>query len=450
MSSSSDAVATQWTQAGLGLPPYRRGPGSAGIAHIGVGNFHRAHQAVVLDSLMRQGEATGWGILGIGVLPGDVAMRDALSAQDHLYTLTLRQPAGIRETSVIGSIVDYVFAPDDADATIERLADPAIRIVSLTITEGGYVFDANDLSALTAFRLITSALALRRKRSVPPFTVMSCDNVPQNGDVARSVVLDYARRVDPSLADWIATEVRFPNSMVDRITPVTTAEDRAALKERLGIDDAWPVSCEPFFQWVLEDSFSAGRPPFENSGVQIVDDVEPYELMKLRMLNAGHQAIAYFGLLLGYRYAHESAADPLVRDYLLAYLCREAMPTVPPVPGVDLDEYASSLLDRFASVEVQDTLDRLATDASNRLQKFVVPVIRANLQGRGPIDLAVAVVASWSYYTEQTTGPDSVDVVTVLGDLADDARVTDALARTVRSMRELGAEATLRALLARD
>jgi mannitol 2-dehydrogenase len=289
-------------------PTYDRSKVTAGIVHIGVGGFHRAHEAMYVDRLLEQGTAQEWGICGVGLLPSDRRMQEALDAQDCLYTLVVKHPDGTYEPRIVGSIVRYLFAPDDPEAVLEQLASPATRIVSLTITEGGYEIDAvtgefqarapgvlRDLdpgaAPATAFGLVVEALARRRARGVPPFTIMSCDNIPGNGAVARSSFSAFAELRDPSLGEWVRREVHFPNSMVDRITPATTDEDRAEVARRFGIDDLWPVVCEPFAQWALEDTFALGRPPLEEAGVEVVEDVEPYELMKLRMLNASHQAL---------------------------------------------------------------------------------------------------------------------------------------------------------------
>jgi mannitol 2-dehydrogenase len=412
-------------------PAYDRKLVRAAIVHIGVGGFHRAHQAMYLDQLMNQGLALDWGICGMGVLPGDAAMRDALAAQDYLYTLVVKRPDGSTDARVIGSIVDFIHAPDDPERAIERLADPATRIVSLTITEGGYNFNQatgefdptdpavqHDLAAaasatrgepavglVSVFGLVVEALYRRRTRDVLPFTVMSCDNIQGNGEVAKRQFTAFAALRDPELAAWIGANVRFPNSMVDRITPLTSDDDRRLLAADHGVADRWPVVCEPFSQWVLEDNFSgalAGRPPFEAAGVQIVRDVEPYELMKLRLLNASHQALCYPGFLAGYRHAHEVCADPDFVAYLLAYMDREATPTLRPVAGVDLDAYKRQLIERFANPAVRDTLTRLCAESSDRIPKWLVPVIQDNLAAGRPVDLSAAIVASWARYAEGT------------------------------------------------
>jgi mannitol 2-dehydrogenase len=405
--------------AGVSLPRYDRRDVSTGIVHIGVGNFHRSHQAMYLDTLMNDGAAMDWGICGIGLQPSNRRIRDVLAAQDGLYTLVLRHSDGTWDARVIGSITEFLFAPDDPEAAIEKIAAPATRIVSLTITEGGYnlddvtgEFNSSDPSVVadlrpgavprTVFGIVTEALARRRERGIPAFTVLSCDNIPGNGHVSQRAFTAFARLRDPGLAGWMTRHVRFPNCMVDRITPVTTDADRAELSRRFGVDDQWPVLCEPFTQWVLEDNFADGRPPLEDAGVQIVPDVEPYELMKLRLLNASHQALCYAGYLAGYRLVHEVATDPLFARFLLDYMTREAIPTLRPVPGVDLGQYARQLIERFSNPEVGDTLARLCTDGSDRIPKFLLPVIRQQLAAGRPFTRSAAVVASWARYSEGT------------------------------------------------
>jgi mannitol 2-dehydrogenase len=467
--------------AGLAAPTYDRGALRTGIVHFGVGGFHRAHEAMYLDRLMNDGKALDWAICGVGVMPADQRMRDVLRAQDGLYTLVVKSPDGSLDARVVGSITEYLYAPDDPVAVIEKMASPEVRIVSLTVTEGGYNFHAvtgeflagtpdvrHDLQpgALprTTFGLVTAAIELRRERGLPAFTIMSCDNIQGNGEVARRSFVSYARLRDPELASFVAEHVRFPNSMVDRITPVTTDDDREQVRTRFGVDDGWPVVCEPFTQWALQDSFGAGRPPFEDAGVQVVSDVEPYELMKLRLLNASHQALCYFGYLAGYRLVHEVAQDPLFARFLLAYMEREATPTLEPVPGVDLGEYRRQLIERFSNAQVRDTVARLCAESSDRIPKWLLPVIRHNLETGGEIRLATAVVASWARYAE---GVDEqgrpIEVVDRLrdrlvaaarkqefiedrelfGDLADDERFSHAYGMILSSLHEKGARATL-------
>jgi len=416
------------------VPEYDRTGVVPGIVHLGVGAFHRAHQAMYVDRLLQAGGAREWGICGVGVLPKDSAMRDALDAQDGLYTLIVKHPDGTLEPRVIGSLVQYLLAPDDPEAVIERMAAETTKLVSLTVTEGGYnlhpvtgEFDADNATVMadlapgaapsTSFGLLVEALVRRRERGLEPFTVMSCDNIQGNGHVARRMFTAFARLRDPDLGAWISDAVHFPNSMVDRITPVTTDDDRAVLADRFGVEDAWPVVCEPFTQWVLEDEFGLGRPALDDAGVQLVSDVEPYELMKLRLLNASHQALGYLGYLAGYRYAHEVCRDDTFVAFVRGYMNREATPTLRPVPGIDLGDYKDTLIERFANPEVRDTLARLCAESSDRIPKWVLPVIREQLRTGGEIEKATLVVAGWARYAEATD--EHGEPITVVDRLSD-------------------------------
>ncbi|MDT4987903.1 MAG: mannitol 2-dehydrogenase [Micromonosporaceae bacterium] len=473
----------------LPTPCYDRDRVSTGIVHFGVGGFHRSHQAMYLDRLMNDGRALDWGICGVGVLDSDRRMKETMAAQDCLYTLVLKGADGSFEPRVIGSIVEYLFVPDDPEAVIEKLVDERTRIVSLTVTEGGYNFNsvtgqfdrdnpdiAHDLTPgtppKTMFGLITEALVRRRHRGVTPFTIMSCDNVPGNGDTAKGSFVAFARLRDAELADWMDRHVRFPNGMVDRITPVTTDTDRAELARRFDVDDRWPVVCEPFTQWVLTDDFGAGRPPLEDVGVQLVADVQPYELMKLRLLNAGHQALCYFGYLAGYRLVHEVCRDPLFVRFLRGYLDREATPTLPPVAGIDLDGYKDELIARFSNAAVRDTVARLCAESSDRIPKWLLPVIRHNLASGGEIRRSAAVVASWARYAEGVDEQgEPIEVADrlrdtlmasarrqreeplafianrdVFGDLVDDGRFVAEYTWALESLHRAGARATLDAM----
>jgi mannitol 2-dehydrogenase len=474
----------------LPVPTYDRSLVTPGVVHFGVGGFHRAHQAMYHDRLMNEGTALDWGICGVGVLAADRRMKLALDAQDGLYTLVLKHSDGTYEPRVIGSVVKYLFAPDDPEAVIDQMVTASTRIVSLTITEGGYnindatgEFDATspdvihdlepDAVPRTTFGLVTEALWRRRKHGLAPFTVMSCDNLQDNGQLTKQVFTAFARLRDPELGDWVEREVRFPNSMVDRITPVTTDADRAEVQERFGIDDRWPVVCEPYTQWVLEDSFTAGRPPYEAAGVQLVDRVEPYELMKLRLLNGSHQAMCYFAYLSGYRLVHEAAQDPLFQAFLLGYMDEEASPTLPAVPGVDLGGYKHMLIDRFSNPQVRDTIARLCAQSSDRIPKWLLPVVRQQLATGGEIRRSAAVVASWARYAEgideqgepievidrlrdsltklagcQRADPDAfIANRDVFGTLAEDERFVTAYRSALASLCQHGARATLESLV---
>lgn len=314
-----------------------------------------------------------------------------------------------------------------------------------------------------------AALAFRRDRGLPPFTIMSCDNIEGNGSVARTAVGAFAALKDPELAEWIDENGAFPNSMVDRITPVTTAEVTAEIAETFGVDDQWPVAAEPFTAWFLEDEFTSGRPPLENADVNLVPDVRPYELMKLRLLNASHQGIAYFGYLAGYRLVHEACQDELLSGFLLDYMNLEATPTLDPVPGVDLDQYKKTLIERFSNPQVRDTIARLCAESSDRIPKWLLPVIRTQLDTGGPINLSTAIVASWARYAEGTDeNGDPITVVDqlsdtlvplarkqssdplafigyrqVFGDLVDDRRFVASFRKTLDSLHSVGARRTL-------
>ena len=470
------------------VPSYDRSRLHSGFVHIGVGGFHRAHQAVYLDRLFETGRALEWGITGVGLLPGDRRMHDVLHAQDCLYTLVVKHPDGTLEPRVIGSLVDYLYAPDDPERVLAVMTSPTTRVVSLTITEGGYrvhaatgEFDAEDAdiqadlvpgaSPRTAFGYVTEALARRRAAGEPPFVVMSCDNLQGNGHVAQAMISSFASLRDPDLGAWIRDHVEFPNAMVDRITPATTDDDRTQLSEQFGVDDGWPVVCEPFLQWALEDRFPLGRPPLEDVGVQVVDDVVPYELMKLRLLNASHQALCYLGHLCGYRYVHEVCTDPLFTGFLLGYMDVEATPTLTPVPGVDLERYKHQLIERFASPAVRDTVARLAAESSDRIPKWLVPVVQDNLASGGEVRRSALVIAAWARYAEGVDeAGEPIEVVdqrrdlvmerasrqaedplaflrdpTLFGDLVDDERFTRHYLDALESLHTRGARATLEA-----
>jgi mannitol 2-dehydrogenase len=397
----------------VALPAYDRSRLTPGIVHIGLGNFHRAHMAVYLDDLFAKGLGHDWAVLGAGVREGDARMREALRAQDWLSTVIELDPAGLRARRV-GAMTGFVEVQPDNAALIAAMTDPAIRIVSLTVTEGGYFVDAatgrfdpsapeivadaaNPDHPATAFGAILAALRARRAAGIAPFTVMSCDNLPGNGHVTRDAVTGLARLSDPALADWVAANVAFPNGMVDRITPATGPRERALAKS-LGLDDPVPVTCEPFRQWVLEDNFPAGRPPLEQVGVTFTPYVHAYEAMKIRILNGGHAIIAYPGGLLDIEMVHEAMAHPLIAGFLDKVEREEIIPLVPPVPDTDLNAYFALIHSRFANPEVADTIRRLCLDGSNRQPKFILPSLRDNLAaGRVPRGLILE-SALWCRY----------------------------------------------------
>lgn len=383
------------------------------IYHFGVGGFHRSHQAFYLHDLLSMGKASDWALVGVGILPFDKAMYDALKSQDYLYSLMSRGSSGVG-CSVVGSIMDYVYAPNDKKACVELLAEEKCKIVSLTITEKGYCWKAdgsldvnNNLIAAdildiaspsSALGYIVSGLKMRKERGMKPFTVLSCDNIPENGHVAKRLVLELAAIIDKELAEWISTNVPFPATMVDRITPLTTANDREQLAEFYLIDDAWPVVAEDFMQWVIEDNFVDDcRPPWEQVGAMVVDDVTSYEAMKIRLLNGGHSAIACLSYLLGHREVDKAMMDPRVSGFLWAYF-GEVVGTVPEVPGVDLEQYLHKLVGRFSNVHIRDTLQRLAEDGSMKLYNTMRgPIMDRLAEGKNVDIIALAVTAYMRY-----------------------------------------------------
>ncbi|MFV0252585.1 MAG: mannitol dehydrogenase family protein [Beutenbergiaceae bacterium] len=473
---------------GITVPQYDRAAVRAGIVHIGVGAFHRVHQALYTDDLLAAGH-TDWGICGVGVLPADAEMARALGEQDLLYTVMTKSAAGGLQARVIGSIVDYLFAPHDPEAVIAKIADPHIKVVSLTITEGGY--DVNEATGAfdpgpqvladalpgavpaTAFGLLIAGLRRRWQSGAGPLTVMSCDNLPGNGDLARLAFCSFADRVDPELAAWMGEQVAFPNTMVDRIAPATTAADIDQLALEFGIADRKPAVCEPFRMWVIQDRFAAGRPPWQDAGAVVADDVRPFELMKLWMLNSSHQALAYFGHLLGYRYADQAATDPDIAALVRRYLLQEATPAVPTAPGMDIPGFRDELLPRFANAAIGDTVARLAAFSSDRIPQWLVPVIRQNLAAGRPVETAAAIVASWARYAEGVDEEgqpiDAVDnrwdsrhaaalaqerdplafvrEPALFGDLAGQPAFTEPYLKALTTLRGSGARACLRQLL---
>lgn len=397
------------------VPRYDRQKVGQSIMHVGVGGFHRAHQAVYSDDLLNQGGDLAWGFCGVGLLRHDARIHDVMRSQDCLYTLVERGSEG-DTARVIGSIVNFAFAPDNREKVLEQMASPDTRIVSLTITEGGYYIDStgeldakhpdlqHDLAKphepSCSFGYLLEALERRRLRGLAPFTVMSCDNVQSNGELAKKMLTAFAELRDPALRNWMEEKCLFPNSMVDRITPATTDELRALVREKFGIDDEWPVMTESFKQWVIEDHFVQGRPKWEQVGAQMTTDVLPYELMKLRLLNASHQALCYIGMLLGYALVHETMEDSDIRTLVKKMMDDEATPTLSPVPGVDLDEYKKAVIERFANPAIRDQLSRIGIYGSSGIPKFVLPSIVEQSKGGGSIKLLSFVIASWFRYLD--------------------------------------------------
>lgn len=471
-------------------PTYDRSKLTPGIVHIGLGNFHRAHQSWYLHRLMEQGEAQDWAIVGAGVRSYDAAMRDKLLAQDCLTTLVELDP-NATSVEVVGSMVDYLPIEEGNAALINRMAQPDIRIVSLTVTEGGYFidpatkgFDAthpdivhdaeNPATPKTAFGAIVAALRLRRDNGVGPFTGQCCDNLQGNGDILRQTVVSLARLSDPELADWIDSNCTFPNSMVDCIVPATGPKEMELVKS-LGIDDQAPVTHENFRQWVIEDKFCAGRPPWEDVGAQITDNVHDFEMMKIRILNGGHQVISVPAEVLGV----ETIAGCMEHDLIGAFCAKvarsEIVPHVKAVLGMTPEDYVDLIHNRFSNPKIIDTTRRVAFDGSSRHPGFVIPSIQDGIAKGTPINGLALVEAAWARMCESTRENGSqiepndpfwndlnarakmamdnpgvwLEMRHIYGDLADNAEFSDIFSHWLAMIWEEGLEAALKSYLAK-
>ncbi len=392
-----DAALPDIAARGVPVPTYDRRRLRPHILHVGVGGFHRAHLALYTHELAEAGSE--WGIRGVGLLRQDAGMADALVPQDYLYTLVERGRDGPRP-QIVGSIIEYRLAYDRPRDAVELAADPRVAIVSLTITEAGYGADGGDDTPATptAFDVIAMGLERRCKLGHPPVTIVSCDNLPGNGDAARRATLIAARRRSTSLAEWTEQHCAFPNSMVDRITPATSDADRAWLRDAVGVEDRWPVVAEPFRQWVIEDRFVNGRPRWEDVGVLFTDRVHDWEIYKLRLLNAGHSSMAYLAALAGVTYVDEAMALPAVGRFLHRLLHDEAIPSLTQIPGHPPGDYAASVLERFANPGIRDQIARLCIGGSAKFPTFLLPTIAFQLEHDGPIAHAALALAGWARY----------------------------------------------------
>jgi mannitol 2-dehydrogenase len=380
---------------GISVPSYDRAVLVPRIVHVGVGGFHRAHMALYTDEAAAAGG--DWAIRGAGLLEADRRMAGVLGRQDHLYTLIERDSDGSR-VRLVGSIVDFSVVAGDEAAFGRLVADPSVAILSLTITEGGYSLATPNPTIET----IVTALEARRLAGGRPLTILSCDNLPGNGDVAREAITTVARARGPEVELYAKTACTFPNSMVDRITPQTTDADRAWLRDEVGVDDGWPVVCEPFRQWVVEDRFAAGRPRWEDVGVLFTDRVHDWELYKLRLLNASHSCMAYLMALAGVVYVDEAMAIPVVRRYLEQLLSREAIPTLTEIPGHPASDYAATVLRRYENTGVRDQIARLCIDGTAKFPSFLIPTVEAQVARGGPMSHAALALAAWSRYLGTT------------------------------------------------
>ncbi|MEL6986933.1 MAG: mannitol dehydrogenase family protein [Bacteroidota bacterium] len=399
-------------------PTYNRNSLKTGIVHIGVGGFHRSHQAYYIHQLLEKHKLLDWGICGIGIREAARKMNTVLKKQDCLYTLITQHPDGFDNYEIIGSIGEFLLAVDSSKLVIQKMVHPDTKIVSLTITEGGYNFDpvsgnfnfnnpdvqhelANPDEPKTVYGYLAAALRERYENGIKPFTVMSCDNIQHNGDVIRKMLLTFTKEQDAELAKWIESEVSFPNSMVDRITPVTTPAITYTLKEKYHIKDEWCVVCEPYIQWVIEDKFCNGRPPLEKLGVQFVSDVTPYEKMKIRLLNAGHSVIGITGAIHGHPSINACMEDAIFKKFMRQFMDEEVTPILGLIEGIDIENYKDILEERFANPNIKDSVSRICSESSAKLPKFLIPTLKDNLQNNGSIKYATFILAAWCYYSDK-------------------------------------------------
>jgi fructuronate reductase len=392
-------------------PAYDRNRVTTGIVHLGIGAFHRAHQAAYTEKVLASGDLR-WGIVGASLRSPDTL--DALNPQRGLYTLNVRSGAG-DDLAVIGAIKDVLVAPESPAALIEAMARADVKIVTLTVTEKGYCHDpatgqlneshpdivhdlANPTAPRSAIGFLVEALARRRAHGVKPFTVLCCDNLPSNGKTVRRVVTRFAQLRDKALGDFVAAEVKFPSTMVDRIVPATTDEDRDLIAQSLGVTDAWPVMTEPFTQWVIEDDFGDVRPAWDRFGAEFVKDVEPYEHMKLRLLNGSHSTLAYLGYLAGYQTVADAMSDKALAQLIADLMEFESAPTLHMPPGADVAAYRASLLQRFRNPALKHRTWQIAMDGSQKLPQRLLGTARDRIAQGLPIERIALGVAAWMRY----------------------------------------------------
>ena len=475
-------------------PRYDRRALRAGIVHLGAGAFQRAHLAAATEAALLANGDLRWGITGVSLRSPDT--RDALAPQDGLYTLALRDAdaagAAREQLQVIGAMRRVLVAPEDPGAVLDAIAHPDTRIVSLTVTEKGYHHDpasgalrpddadirhdlANPAAPRGTLGFLVHGLQRRRQRGLGPLTLLSCDNLPANGRTLRGLVLAFAASVDPALQQWIAAACTFPNSMVDRIVPRTTDADRARVAASLGVEDAWPVVGEPFFEWVIEDRFAAGRPDWAAGGARFVEDAEPFERLKLRMVNGSHSALAYLGAMAGLRTVDRAVAEPALRRFVDTMMRAEIAPTLPPLPGLDLESWRAALLQRFANPALQHQTHQIAMDGSQKLPQRLLGTVRERQLANASIEHLALAVAAWIHYLrgqDETGAPYQIQdpladelaqqlaladaasdetgrigvfcrFAPVFGELGADAHFVQTVARHTRSLRERGVLATV-------
>ena len=395
----------------IALPKYNRNELIPGIVHLGIGAFHRAHQAFYTEAVLNQ-SGGNWGIIGSSLRSASV--RDQLVPQDCLYTLVERSGDG-EKLQIIGAVTDTLVGPENPAALVSTIAQPTIKIVSLTVTEKGYCHDPatgnlnethpdiiHDLQNLekpvSAIGFIVAALKQRYENKQKAFTALSCDNLPNNGEVLEKVVLQFAQKISPALADWIKANATFPSTMIDRIVPATTDDDRHDIEARLGVRDEGMVVCEPFSQWVVEDKFADGRPEWEKAGVLLVKDVRVFEKIKLRLLNGAHSTMAYTGYLSGFQYISEVMEQPAFVNLVKTYMAREAGETVTAPAGFDIEAYKQQLRDRFSNKALKHRTWQIAMDGSQKLPQRLLETLREQLAGNGNIDILCLGIAAWIRY----------------------------------------------------
>ncbi|WP_287864837.1 mannitol dehydrogenase family protein [Achromobacter sp.] len=488
-------------------PAYDRGALRAGIVHLGLGAFARGHLAAVNEAAIHASGDPRWGICGVSLRQADT--RDALAPQDGLYTLALRSADAEgrpqARLAVIGCLLETLVAPEDPQAVLARIASPYTRIVSLTVTEKGYCHDpasgalnlahpdiVHDLGQPLAPRstigFLVWGLQRRRAAGLGPVTLLSLDNLPSNGHLLRGLVLAFAAQVDARLAEWIGQACTFPCSMVDRIVPRTTDEDRAAVAQALGMTDAWPVQAEPFLEWVVEDHFAADRPDWAAGGARFAAEAAPFETLKLRMVNGAHSALAYLSVMAGWATVDQAVAQPALRRYLADLMRTEIAPTLPALPGLDLAAYQERLLQRYANPALRHQTRQIAMDGSQKMPQRLLGTVRARLAADRPITGLALALAGWLHFLpgvdqagrrypiedplaetlaqrltraeaaacDAPPGPaaalawarEMTALAAVFGDLGGDARFVREVAQAAQSLRTLGVAGALDATLA--
>lgn len=401
----------------VSIPSYDRDQITTSILHIGVGNFHRSHQAYYIHELIDKCKELNYGICGVDLLESDRKIYNILKDQDGLYTLYTKEPNGAHKAKIIGSIVEYFYGPENPLAVIERMASPEIKIISLTIAEDGYLlneitgaFDINHpavtediknpFSPKTVFGYLMQSFKLRKLRNLPGCTILSCDNIKSNGDTMKQSLYNYVSKTEPDLLDWIIANTSFPNTMVDRISPITNSNDTTSLKEDFAIDDQWPVICEPFSQWVIEDQFIHSRPNWDKVGVQYTQNIRPFENLKLRLLNASHTILGILGTLHGYKTVYEVAQDEDFMQFLKLFMNDEVTPTLTDSDQESIENYKKSLVARFQNPHINDQLFRICQESSAKIPLFILPTIKYHLQNGKHLKQAAFIIAAWVKYND--------------------------------------------------